>query len=416
MILLLKLLINGLLVSKVAIGEQVMGLAMQLLLIAAAAAASQRNPYCWSEDNTSQIYVFLALAAMASLKFSAVAKYESWTSITTLISVAIMAVTFLAVAYSAIRLLLAPKRAQEAARKRLEEDKFNKATNFGRAFRSTVNTVLAAQAIGRKPSLLLPSRIRDGNGSDEWIEQYSKQHGRTYYINKRTRESVWERPTSSACHDVTTPDAGTRVGTLESLSMQELKQLLLSSSPAATRKEYTDILADIHTHAEVLELCVSEGLSPCAVETPHASRRGETFDVDGNTDASTLTANQGAEHRLESNPVFQEGHEPHDYAAAPAHVPLDSPSLAASVSKQEYEESMAAARAAFLQYDIDSNGAMSKEEAMAMANDLGLRKSTEFIEGAWSVYDGNGDGVLSQTEFEHFFAALLVACTADRAQ
>eukprot|EP01048_Picozoa_sp_COSAG05_P011313 COSAG05_NODE_1061_length_5993_cov_166.021038_2_plen_201_part_00 len=200
--------------------------------------------------------------------------------------------------------------------------------------------------------------------------------------------------------------------------MQELKQLLISSSPAAMRKKYIDILADIHTHAEVMELCVSEGLSPGAVETPHASRRGETFDVDGNTDASTLTANQRAEHRLESNPVFQEGHEPHDYmyAAAPAHVPLDSPSLATSVSKQEYEESMAAARAAFLQYDIDSNGAMSKEEAMAMANDLGLRKSKEFIEGAWSVYDGNGDGVLSQTEFEHFFAALLVACTADNAQ
>ena len=71
--------------------------------------------------------------------------------------------------------------------------------------RPTLNVWLHDLHASRPPGLLaeVPITTREANPiamgrpppeQDEWVEQYSGEHGRPYWVNSRTNESTWTQP------------------------------------------------------------------------------------------------------------------------------------------------------------------------------------------------------------------------------
>ncbi len=88
---------------------------------------------------------------------------------------------------------------------------------------------------------------------------------------------------------------------------------------------------------------------------------------------------------------------------------LENPVGAAGLLRTDAEQDQAkeTSDAAFALYDVDHSGTLTKDECFAfiVSRELGL--SREYLEGAWSVYDTNGDGVLDQQEFASFYKVML---------
>ena len=72
--------------------------------------------------------------------------------------------------------------------------------------------------------------------------------------------------------------------------------------------------------------------------------------------------------------------------------------MVTSVVESPLAAASAASDAAFSKYDSDRSGTLTKEECMDFIAGVELSLSREYVEGAWSVYDTNGDGVLNRCE------------------
>ena len=73
---------------------------------------------------------------------------------------------------------------------------------------------------------------------------------------------------------------------------------------------------------------------------------------------------------------------------------------------QADEESGGAARRAFDRFDADRSGTLTKDECVELIAASGFSVTREYLEGVWSVYDRNEDGVLDFEEFSTFYRVL----------
>ena len=88
-------------------------------------------------------------------------------------------------------------------------------------------------------------------------------------------------------------------------------------------------------------------------------------------------------------------------------VDLADVPVATSVVESPLAAASAASDAAFLRYDSDRSGTLTKDECMDFIAGAGLSLSRGYVEGAWAVYDVNEDGVLDREEFHSFYQVML---------
>ena len=186
--------------------------------------------YRWPQDNTVQVYVFLSLAAMMGVTNARAAEGGSDYDTLDLIVVGLIVIVALGiVARSAIIRALAPCLAQREARAEQEDQEGvtvgsegNEAANTDH--NRTRTSMTSSQEQKPKPPSLARARaasdLRDHSAAAAavdndmrqqrtdysapnpvvqpaatiWDEQVDPQSGRTYYINKSTAQTQWERP------------------------------------------------------------------------------------------------------------------------------------------------------------------------------------------------------------------------------
>jgi hypothetical protein len=94
----------------------------------------------------------------------------------------------------------------------------------------------------------------------------------------------------------------------------------------------------------------------------------------------------------------------HNMPVATRTTVVNSPLGAASAA---LAAASAASDDAFLRYDSDRSGTLTKDECMDFIAGAGLSLSRGYVEGAWAVYDVNEDGVLDREEFHSFYQVML---------
>ena len=93
--------------------------------------------------------------------------------------------------------------------------------------------------------------------------------------------------------------------------------------------------------------------------------------------------------------------------------PLPTPAAVQQMRTSQSFKSTKSTKEMFKQVDTDGSGSVSKGEAMALLEKMGLEVDQAYIEDVWQLYDDDGSGSLDEAEFSRFQKAISDAQAQD---